>query len=267
MVEFTKTRTITEAARQSGGNLKGASEMAGVFTRRIMLVLLVAVPLVCLAYGLVAWSRGWPLGVDSSVYRAGAALFLRGHSPYDVNDLGYLHLSFTYPPAAALLFTPLAALPTQLAWAVMASASVLALVLVIRIAVEAVPHWRFPAAWSTLLLTLAMLGLVPVWRTIGLGQVNTLLMAMVVCDVLVVTARGSRWGGLLTGVAAAAKLVPLVFLAHLFLTGKRAAAGRGLAVFAGLQGLALIIAPQDRAYWVSYVFQTGRVGPAQFPAN
>jgi hypothetical protein len=54
MVEFTKTRTITEAARQSGGNLKGASEMAGVFTRRIMLVLLVAVPLVCLAYGLVA---------------------------------------------------------------------------------------------------------------------------------------------------------------------------------------------------------------------
>jgi alpha-1,2-mannosyltransferase len=250
-----------------GVDVKRASEIPGVSARRIMLVLLAAVPLVFLAYGLVAWQRGWPLGVDSSVYRAGAVLFLHGHSLYDVNDLGYLHLSFTYPPAAGLLFTPLAALPAPLAWAVMASASVLALAVVIRIAVAAVPYWRFPAAWSTLVLTIAMLCLVPVWRTIGLGQVNMLLMAMVAWDVLAITDRGSRWGGLLTGVAAAVKMVPLVFIAHLYLTGKRAAAARGLALFAGLQGLALVIAPQDRAYWTSYMFQTGRIGPAQFPAN
>ena len=76
---------------------------------------LVALPLVFLGYGLAGWLRGWALGADSSVYRAGAALLLHGHSPYVVSDLGYLHLSFTYPPAAALLFTPLAALPAQLA--------------------------------------------------------------------------------------------------------------------------------------------------------
>jgi alpha-1,2-mannosyltransferase len=52
-------------------------------------------------------------------------LLLHGHSPKDASDLGYLHLSFTYPPAAALLFTPLAALPVQQAWAVMALASAL----------------------------------------------------------------------------------------------------------------------------------------------
>jgi len=230
-------------------------------------MLLAAVPLAFFAYGFAGWLRGWALGVDSSVYRAGAVLFLHGRSPYDVNDLGYLHLSFTYPPAAALLFTPLAALPAQLAWAVMALASALALALVIGVTVTAVPYWRFPAAWSTLLLTVAMLCLVPVWRTIGLGQVNMLLMAMVALDVLAVTARGSRWGGLLTGVAAAVKLVPLVFIAHLFLTGKRAAAARALAVFAGLQGLTLVIAPQDSAYWTSYVFNTGRIGPAQQPYN
>jgi glycosyl transferase family 87 len=115
----------------------------------------------------------------------GGAL-LHGHSPYDASDLGYLHLSFTYPPAAALLFTPLAALPAQLAWAVMASASVLALALVIRVAIAAVPYWRFPAACSTPLLTAAMLCLVPVWRTIGLGQVNVVLVAMVAVDVLAV---------------------------------------------------------------------------------
>jgi alpha-1,2-mannosyltransferase len=238
--------------------------MTGICIRR---ALLLGVVPVMLTVGLAAWLRGWPLGVDSSVYQAGAALFLHGHSPYDVGDLGYLHQSFTYPPAAALLFAPLGVLPPQLAWAVMASASVLALALVIRVAVARVPYWRFPAGWSALLLTGATLCLLPVDHTIGLGQVNLLLMAMVTVDVLVVAFRGSRWGGLLTGVAAAVFLVPLIFVPHLFLTGKRAAAARALAIFAGLEALALIIAPQDCAYWTTYVFQIKRIGHAQIPDN
>ena len=242
-------------------------EPDGCLIVRTAPLLLLALPLVFLGYGLAGWSRGWALGVDSSVYRAGAMLLLHGHSPYDISGLGYLHLSFTYPPAAALLFTPLAVLPAQLAWAVTASASALALALVIRVAIAAVPYWRFPATWSTLLLTVAMLGLVPVWRTIGLGQVNILLMAMAAVDVLAVTTRRPRWGGLLVGIAAAVKLVPLIFIPHLFLIGKRAAAARALAVFAGLQGLTLVIAPQDSAYWTSYLFKTGRIGPAQQPYN
>ncbi len=83
---------------------------------------LVVLPLVFLGYGLAGWLRGWALGADSSVCRAGAVLLVHGHLPYAVGDLGYLRLSFTYPPAAALLFIPLAALPAQLAWVVMAAA-------------------------------------------------------------------------------------------------------------------------------------------------
>ena len=238
--------------------------MTGIRIRR---TLLFAVLPVMLTVGLAAWLHGWPLGVDSSVYHAGAALFLHGRSPYDVSDLGYLHQSFTDPPAAALLFAPLGVLPAQLAWAVMASASVLALTLVIRVAVARVPYWRFPAGWSVLLLTGAMLCLLPVDHTIGLGQVNLLLMAMVTVDALVVALRGSRWGGLLTGIAAAVFLVPLIFVPHLFLTGKRAAAAQAFALFAGLQALALIIAPQDCTYWTTYVFQINRIGHAQIPDN
>jgi alpha-1,2-mannosyltransferase len=236
-------------------------------TPRAVFVPVVVAALALLVYGLVGWARGWPLGVDSSVYRAGAVLLIHGRSPYQANDLGYLHLHFTYPPSAALLFAPLAAVPAQLAWAFIAAASVLALAVVIRLAVAAVPYWRFPAAGSTVALTVALLCLVPVWRTIALGQVNILLMAMVTLDVLAVTARGSRWGGLLTGVAAAVKLVPLIFIPYLFLTGKRAAAVRALAVFAGLQALTLAVAPRDAAYWTSYMFQTNRVGSAQQPYN
>jgi hypothetical protein len=47
------------AGREIGVDVKRASEMPGVSARRIMLVLLVATPLAVLAYGLVAWLRGW----------------------------------------------------------------------------------------------------------------------------------------------------------------------------------------------------------------
>ena len=238
--------------------------MTGDTIRR---ALIVAVPSVLLAYGVIGWLRGWPLGVDSSVYRAGAVLFAHGRSPYQAAGLGYLRLSFTYPPAAALLFAPLALLPAQLVWAVMASASVLGLALVIRVAIARAPYWGYPAGWSTPLLTVAMMCLLPVWRAIGLGQVTIPLMAMVTVDVLVVTARRPARGGLLTGVAAAVFLVPLIFIPHLFLTGNRTAARRALTVFAGLQGLALAIAPRDIAYWTSLVFQTDRIGQAQLPDN
>jgi alpha-1,2-mannosyltransferase len=240
--------------------------MTGLLSRRMLLVVPV-VPVVLTAFGIVAWLRGWPLGVDSSVYRGGAVLFVHGHSPYQASDLGYLGQSFTYPPAGALVFAPFAFLPVQLAWVVMASASLLSLAVVIRVAIAHVPFWRYPAGRSTLVLTAATLGLLPVYHTVGLGQVNLILMAMVTADVLVVSARGSRWGGLLTGAAAAVFLVPLIFVVHLFVTGRRAAAGRALAAFAGLQGLTLAVAPQDCAYWTRYVFQIGRIGDAQIPDN
>jgi alpha-1,2-mannosyltransferase len=233
----------------------------------VRILLVAALPVVLFGAGIVAWLRRWPLGVDSSVYRDGAVLFLHRQSLYSVGTLGYHHLPFTYPPAAALLFTPLAALPGQLAWALMASASLLGLALVIRLAIARVPYWRFPPVLSTVLLTAVMLCLVPVWSNLGLGQINILLMAMVTTDVLLVTPRGSRWGGVLIGLAAAVKLVPLIFIPYLLITGKRAAAARAAAVFVGLQGLMLVIAPQDSGFWTSYMFHTGRIGPTQFSDN
>ena len=119
--ESTAARNTTQAVPATAGEAADASDAVGRACRTAPL-LLIALPLVFLGYGLAGWSHGWVLGVDSSVYRGGTALLLRGYSPYDVSGLGYLRLSFTYPPSAALLFTPLAVLPAQLAWAVMASA-------------------------------------------------------------------------------------------------------------------------------------------------
>jgi len=99
----TAAGNTTQAVPATAGEAADAGDAAGRVCRTAPL-LLIALPLVFLGYGLAGWSHGWALGVDSSVYRGGAALLLHGHSPYDVSGLGYLRLSFTYPPSAALLF-------------------------------------------------------------------------------------------------------------------------------------------------------------------
>ncbi|SFQ21072.1 alpha-1,2-mannosyltransferase [Amycolatopsis arida] len=242
------------------------------------IALLAAVPALALVAGVVGWLLDWRLGVDSAVYRAGALTLLHGEPLYEANTLGpepwWALLPFTYPPTAALLFVPLALLPVQVAWGVMAAVSILAMALVIRVTIGSLPRprgelprWASPAR-ATLVFTVVLLGLEPVWRTLFLGQINLILMAMIMLDVLVIGARNSRWSGVLVGVAAAVKLTPFVFIPHLFFTGQRAAAGRALGTFAGLQGLMFLLIPGDAArFWTHTLFDTGRIGPIHWAGN
>lgn len=196
------------------------------------------------AVALVWWVCGWPVGVDSAVYRSGALAVLHGEPLYErlaATPDWSPDLPFAYPPFAALLFLPLAVLPTQLAWGVVAALTASALGVVVRLTSPGLRAW-----W--LLLPL----LEPVWRTVALGQVNVLLMALVVVDV--VALRGSRWSGVLVGLAAAVKLTPLVFVLHLVVTGRRADALRAVGAFtaAGLAGLVLLPGDSLR-FWASAV--------------
>jgi alpha-1,2-mannosyltransferase len=220
----------------------------------------------------VSWLIDWRLGVDSTVYRSGAVALLHGEPLYDTMSLSaqpsWARLPFTYPPTAALLFTPLALFPTQVSWGLLAVASMLSLVLVVRVCAGALPHrpsWLTPAR-VTVLLPVLLLGFEPVWRTILLGQINLVLMAFVVLDVLVL--KGSRWSGMLVGVAAAVKLTPLIFVPYLLLTGRRADALRAMATFAGLQVLLLLVIPHDVArYWSVAVTDPERTGPIHWAVN
>ncbi|GAA5152984.1 glycosyltransferase 87 family protein [Amycolatopsis dongchuanensis] len=243
------------------------------------MLLLSVVPVLAIALGVVGWLLDWRLGVDNAVYRAGALTLLHGDPLYDSSTLApepwWALLPFTYPPTAALLFVPMAVVPTQVAWGVLTAISVLAMALVIRVAIGSlpkpaagVPRWWSSPARATLVFSVLMLGLEPVWRTMFLGQINLILMALVVVDVLVVTARGGRGGGVMVGIAAAVKLTPLIFVVHLFLTGKRADAARALATFLGLQLLMLLLIPGDTIrYWTKTISDTGRIGPVHWAGN
>jgi alpha-1,2-mannosyltransferase len=230
------------------------------------------VPAGLLLAGVVSWLINWRLGVDSTVYRSGAVALLHGEPLYDTMSLSaqpsWARLPFTYPPTAALLFTPLALFPTQVSWGLLAVASMLSLVLVVRVCADALPHrpsW-LTTARVTVLLPLLLLGFEPVWRTVLLGQINLVLLAFVVLDILVL--KGSRWSGMLVGVAAAVKLTPLIFVPYLLLTGRRADALRATATFAGLQVLLLLVIPHDVArYWSAAVTDPARTGPIHWAVN
>jgi alpha-1,2-mannosyltransferase len=245
-----------------------------LFASRYALVLF-AVPAGMLVAGIVSWVIDWRLGVDSAVYRSGAIALLTGEPLYDkdflLSEPPWASLPFTYPPTGALLFVPLALFPTQVSWGILAAISVLALALVVRISVRAAgPSW-LPPAKTTVLVTIGALALEPVWRTLFLGQINLILMALVVVDVLVlgtVAGRARHLGGVLVGVAAAVKLTPLIFVPHLWLTGRRADALRALATFAVLQALIFAIRPHDFArFWTVAVTDPGRTGPTFWAGN
>lgn len=244
--------------------------------RRVVVAALAGLAALPLVLGVIGAFAEWPLGMDSAVYRAGALTLLHGDPLYDTDTLAFepdwALLPFTYPPAAALLFVPLAPLAVPVAWGAIGAVSVLALAAVVRLALRAAgrPPGSVPAStgMATVVLTAAFILIEPVWRTISLGQVNLILTALIMLDVLVISARGSRWGGVLVGVASAIKLTPLIFVAHLLFTGRRRDALRALGSFAALQGGMYLFIPHDVTRYLTHaVSDPTRIGTIHWSDN
>jgi alpha-1,2-mannosyltransferase len=100
----------------------------------------------------------------------------------------------------------------------------------------------------------------PVFRTMYLGQINLVLMALIIWDLQQKDSR--RWMGIATGFAAGIKLVPLIFIPYLLLTRKFRQAAAALGGFLGTVLLGFVILPGDsRDWWLNGLFiQDGRTG-------
>jgi alpha-1,2-mannosyltransferase len=159
----------------------------------------------------------------------------------------YRGLRFTYPPFAALPF----ALMSHLRLATLANWFTLADVLAIPTAIWitcrqlGIPVER--RAGLTLLSTAVALASEPVLRTISLGQVDLLLMVLVVWDVCQPDRRW--WKGAGVGIAAGIKLVPLIFIPYLLLTRRYRQAAVAAATFALTIVIGFIALPADSSRW------------------
>lgn len=192
--------------------------------------------------------------LDLSVYRAGAQRLIDGTSIY---AQPYGDLPFTYPPFAALVMVPLAMLPTVLAELVLPLLSSVALVFVgHRCGLRS--RWLLAVAPASTLLE-------PVWMTQHFGQVNLLLLALVLGDLV---GPSSRWRGVLTGIAAGIKLTPLLFLGHLLVTRQWRAAGVMAGSFAATVAVPIVLLPGDGLrFWTSVLPDAGRIGAPWYSGN
>jgi alpha-1,2-mannosyltransferase len=223
----------------------------------------------------IAWfvvcSLIWPVGmwfqVDLEVYRAGGLTVLDGRSLYDHPLVA--SLMFTYTPFAAIIFAPLALLPLG---TITTTVYTIITVLLLLFAVSRCWRWlgftRDRAVVGVVLLCTALaLMFEPVRTTLYLGQINVLLLAIVVGDLL--RTRKSSWTGVGVGIAAGIKLTPLVFIPYLLLTRQFKAAGVAMASFVGTIALGFVLKPKDAySYWIGGKFgEVSRVGDVWSPGN
>jgi alpha-1,2-mannosyltransferase len=168
---------------------------------------------------------------------------------------------FTYPPFAALVLWPirlLSEVDLRIIWTIATYALIPAFALCVHrsLAAQLRRHDRsvFVPIASILILMSA-----PLVSNLHFGQISYLLTLAVALDVLELAPVWSR--GFLTGVAAAVKLTPLMFVPYLWITGRRRAAAVSLVSFVGCTLIALLVLPHESLnYWLTDVWQTSRIG-------
>jgi alpha-1,2-mannosyltransferase len=238
--------------------------------------------------------RAWALPVAAAVCALALAAYLAGvvlrHSGqmldwYDLNVYNHagliarsapgrlytwqLHpgIKFTYTPFFALLFAVCSLLPwTVLRW-LMTVTSLAALAVTLWLTLGALGRrgrrraTLFAGAGAVSLWT------EPVQRALHLGQIELLLMVLIVWDMCQPDRRW--WKGAGVGVAAGIKLVPLIFIPYLVLAGKLRQAAAVTAAFLGTVVIGFAFLPDTSGrYWLTgYFLHPGNVGDVQSLLN
>jgi alpha-1,2-mannosyltransferase len=185
-------------------------------------------------YGkLIPWQ---PSTIDLQVYVYAVKDMLAGKDIF-ATTTPFWNLYFIYPPIAAILMTPLAFGPYALWQVVWTGGLVWAQQSVLK-------RCGAPRGWKLGVIGIAvLLAVEPIRTTLGYGQVNTILMALVVADLLP-DAPGERRRipqGTLIGLAAAIKLTPALFVIFAFLIGKTRVAIIAMISFAVFTGIGAIL--------------------------
>lgn len=239
--------------------------------------------LIVLAVAHAAWRLFGqiPYRIDADVYRMGGQAWLEGRPLYADGAVfttqGGLDLPFTYPPLAAIAFSPLALVPLPVASvAITATTWVLLMVSlwIVMTRLGVADTWRTgpEPAWlrrwwlAAGLVALSVTWVEPIRANFSFGQVNVILMTLVIADCV---PRRTPWPrGLLLGLAIALKLTPAVFLLYFVLRRDVRATLTALTSFAGATLLGFALAWKDSVeYWTATVGHTDRIGNATLNTN
>jgi alpha-1,2-mannosyltransferase len=209
-----------------------------------------------------------PYRIDIDIYQMGGQAWLDGRPLYRGDVLFHtpigLNLPFTYPPLAAIVFCPFS-------WLHMPAASVaITLLTLVLLIVSTTIVLRSLDVWNTWLRRLwlavviaaaASIWLEPITSNFAFGQINVVLMTLVIADCV---PRRTPWPrGVLLGLGIALKLTPAVFLLYFLLRRGSRAALTAMASFAAATLVGFALAWSDSwEYWTHTVHHTDRIGSA-----
>ncbi|SDH61106.1 alpha-1,2-mannosyltransferase [Rhodococcus triatomae] len=204
-------------------------------------------------------------GLDLFVYRDGAWMIQNGLPLYaGPVTLGLL---YTYTPFSTLVFIPVEKIPGPWvagSWLVFNLAVLLAAVVLC---------WRLLGYRTTPYLVLVSAAIAlgstflePVRTTLYYGQINLVLMALVLWDFS--RPESSRYRGIAVGVAAGIKLTPVYFVTVFGALRQWRAVAVAVLTFAATVAISWAILPDDsRRYWTQTFFDSARIAPDAHPAN
>lgn len=186
-----------------------------------------------------------------------------------------VHLPFTYPPFSTLFFWPLTLFPVGVATVLWALVNLGALVSVLAITLLSVrPEQRNDGPgipWLTVALLTGPAALVePVMLDLSFGQINLILLAMVLVDLTTRITVGSRTlpRGIGIGLATAIKLVPVIFVAYLIVTRQLRAARNAIVTIIACSLAAFALNPvASVAFWTKYLNDPARIGSVTYVSN
>ena len=244
--------------------------------RVLLFCLLWLLALIALGFGAWRLLGHTPYRIDIDIYQMGGQAWLDGRPLYrgDVlfpTAIG-LNLPFTYPPLAAIAFSPFAWLHMPAASVAITVLTLVLLLVSTQIVLTRLDVWdsskALPGpAWlrrlwlSVVIVVPATIWFEPISSNFAFGQINVVLMTLVIADCM---PRRTPWPrGLLLGLGIALKLTPAVFLLYFLLRRDNRAALTALASFVGATLLGFVLAWNDSwEYWTRTVHNTERIGGA-----
>jgi alpha-1,2-mannosyltransferase len=276
MVPDAPMTTDTLDREMRNRQLPGGARWSTVAWRLFQLLTIAAV--VWAAWRLLATT---PYRIDIDVYRMGGRAWLDGTSLYRDGVLFHtvagLNLPFTYPPLAAAVFAPFAWLSLDAASATITVITFALLVVTTLIVLTRLRVWeRFTAvpgpAWrrrsflAAAIVAPAVVYLEPLRSNFEFGQINVVLMTLVIADCV---PRRTPWPrGLLLGIAIALKLTPAVFLLYFLLRRDTRALLVSVASAVFATAIGFVVAGRDSwEYWTETVRDTDRIGTATYLTN
>ncbi|MFD2764433.1 glycosyltransferase 87 family protein [Micromonospora eburnea] len=208
---------------------------------------------------------------DLKIYMRAMDWWAAGNPLYDYVQPDRVQgaLYFTYPPFAALLLRPFALLPLGATVTIFTVLTVVGVVVTTRWLVTPMTRrHQLPRLFALAVAVLLVFAAESTRETITFGQINMLLVVLVLADLLFAVPGERGWGGVGVGLATALKLFPGIFIIYLLATRRWRAALVASATAALATLLAAALAPRDSwRFWTQELWATDRVGRTDYTGN